>query len=167
MRWLGQKLKDIIRFADIIDAPEITPPDVGIPYEGHEGEVIAVSTDGTQLTFEKPKYDMAVFIPGVFDANQMLIKFKFSRNVTFPALLPDSQGELEIASTDEFVVSFRKGVTEFATLTVGAGSISGEFSQPAQDTDFLVGEVLTVYAPDPADGTAEGLSFTLNGERGP
>jgi hypothetical protein len=167
MRWLAHQLKAVIRVAQILDLelPEI-PPDASVPYEGHAGEVITVGDDETTLIFDKKNWDLVCYIPGVPDAAETLLKFKFSRDITFNLDdWSDNQAELDVATTNQYVVSFKKGAVEQFTLTFEAGQTTGSFSTPAYNVSFLKGEVLVVESPTPADATAEGVSFSLNGKQ--
>jgi len=153
--------------SQIIDLvlPEI-PPDASVPYEGHAGEIITVGDDETTLIFDKKNWDLVCYVPGVPNADETLLKFKFSRDITFNLNdWSDNQAELDVATTAEYIVSFKKGAVEQFTLTFAAGQTSGTFSTPGADVEFLQGELLVVVSPAVPDATAEGVSFSLNGKQ--
>jgi len=169
-RALGQKLRSILSFNDLEDAPDFDPivieppanPDV--PYEGHEGELVVIADDGSSITFDKPKYDIICFFEGVIPNGQLILRFPFSRRVYFPAGMTDSVASLGVAATAETVLSLKKDLVEFATITFAAAGTVGTVTSPS-NTTFEKGDVLTIHGPGSADATAADLGFTLNGER--
>ena len=159
-----ERLKTIVRFADIVDSPIAASGEVNpeVPYEGHEGEAVVVADDGITITFDKRNYDVVAFCPGTMSAGQTVLSFPLGHKVEFPAGLANSQATLGTAATGSTVLSLKKNNTQFATCTFGAGGSTGAFAA-ASDTVFQRGDILTVVAPDPADDTAADLGFTLDG----
>ena len=163
MKFLNfERLKTIVRFADIIDAPIALSGEGEVPYEGHEGDQIVVSDDGITITFEKRNYDIVGFIPGSMDDDQTLLSFPFAVRVEFPAGLGNSVATFGAAPSGETVINFKKNGVQFATCTFLSGETAGTFSA-ASDTVFSKGDVLTVIAPATADSLAEDFGFTLDG----
>lgn len=165
-RSLGQRLRTFLSFSDLEDAPDFTqdPVNPNIPYEGHEGELVVIADDGTSITFDKPKYDIICFFEGTIPNGQLIIRFPFSRRVYFPSSMTGSVASLGTAATAQTVISLKKNLVEFATITFPGTGTSGTFAA-ASETTFEIGDVLTVHGPASADATAADLGFTLNGEK--
>lgn len=164
-RPLLQRLKDYIRFSDIVDAPAIPPPsNPDIPFEGHEGELVIVADDGSSIIFDRPKYDIVCFFQGTIPNGQLVLRFPLSRRIVFPSGMTDSVASLGIAATAETVLSLQKDLVEFATITFAISGTIGVVTS-SSNTTFETGDVLTVHGPGSADATAADLGFTLNGER--
>ena len=164
-RVIAQRLRSILRFSDLEDAPDIPDPvDPSIPFAGHEGELVVVADDGTSIVFDAPKYDIICFFEGVIPNGQLILRFPFSRRVEFPANLSGSQASLGVAATAETVITLKKNLVEWITITFAASGTTGTFGSAAI-TVFEVGDVLTVHGPSPADATGADLGFTLNGEK--
>jgi len=163
---LFERLKTIVRFADIIDTPIAASgeADPDVPYQGHEGELVVIADDGLTMTFDKRKYDVVCFYPGTIPNGQLVLRFPFGRKVEFPAGLTGSEASLGTAATGETILSFKKNGVEFATCTFEAAGTTGTFSC-ASDVTFNAGDVLTVHGPESGDATAADLGFTLDGEK--
>ena len=165
-RSLGQRLKAILKFSDLEDAPTFAqdPVDPDVPYGGHEGELVVVSEDGVTITFDQPKYDIVCFFEGTIPSGQLVLRFPFSRRVVFPSGMTDSVASLGAAATAETVMSLKKNLVEFATITFSGAGTEGVVASSSVTT-FEVGDVLTVHGPGSGDATAADLGFTLNGVR--
>jgi hypothetical protein len=155
-----------LSFSDLEDAPDFAqdPVNPDIPYSGHEGQLVVIADDGTSITFDQPRYDIICFFEGTIPNGQLVLRFPFSRRVYFPAGMIGSVASLGVAATAETVLSLKKDLVEFATITFAAAGTSGVITSPS-DIRFEIGDVLTVHGPAGADATAADLGFTLNGER--
>jgi len=165
-RSLGQRLKAILSFYDLEDAPSFIqdPVNPDIPYEGHEGELVVIADDGTTITFDQPKYDIICYLQGVLPNGTLILRFPFTRRVIFPAGMADSLASLGTAATAQTIVTLKKNLVDFCTITFAASGTVGTFAA-ASVTTFEIGDVLTVHGQTPADVTAADLGFTLNGVR--
>ena len=89
-RQLFDRIKNLVRFSDLIDAPFIpSGEDPSYPYAGHEGEMVVIADDGSSITFDSKKFDITCFFPGTIPNGQLVLQFPFTRRVYFYEGLPD------------------------------------------------------------------------------
>lgn len=173
MRRGSTKLKSFIRYADLIDVPEldvnadpviiIQPTESAIPYAGHEGEEVIVADGGEYIILQKKRKDIVCFYPGTPPNSQLILQFVFPERVKFIADLATSYASVGTAagtSSQEF--SFQKNAVEFATLTFGVAATTGTWAM-ASDTIFEKGDILKIVGPASVDAAIADLSFTLDG----
>lgn len=107
-------------------------------------------------------YDMGIYYPGKPTADEVLLRFQFTRVVNFGTDMSGSQATAGIAATAETIFSLQKDSGEIATCTFGAASSSGTYSG---EDNFSAGEILRIVAPAVADATLENIGFSLAGTR--
>jgi hypothetical protein len=119
----------------------------------------------------KPQFDVASSLNGTLTPGFVLLTFPFTTTVTFPANLPNSQGVVGIAPSSNAVFTIAKNGIPFGTMTFPAGELRAVFASAA-DVIFTqtpqisgppVADVLTLIAPNPADGTLADIGFALSG----
>lgn len=110
------------------------------------------------------KPNLAVFIGGVPENNELLIKFVATSTYVFPEDLPNSQADAEIAPTADTVFSFKKNGSTVGTATFLAGNTTGTYVW-ASDVVLNIGDKLTIVSQPSADATIAGISFTLQTEQ--
>ena len=101
---------------------------------------------------------------------EQVLKWCFTKTVTFYAGLPGSQAQASTGATATAVYHFYKNGTAFATLTFAAGGSGGPQTgtfASAADTVFNAGDILTAIAPSARDATLANIAWDLSGYRSP
>lgn len=138
--------------------------DVPGSYSGAGGKAVEVNSGATALVFSSKPFDVAVFAPGVGTNNQILLRIKLARAVTFPAGASLSQATAGTAATGSTTFTFKKNGSSFATVNFAASGTSGTWTQ-ASDAVFAAGDTLEIDGPATADATLADIGFTLAGVR--
>ncbi|MCE7886599.1 MAG: hypothetical protein DYH13_03735 [Alphaproteobacteria bacterium PRO2] len=105
-------------------------------------------------------YDIGGTLAGVPTGGSIVLRYPVPRAVRFPAGMAISQGVAGTASGATATFSIRKNGTQFATMQFAAGIGTATFTATTA-TDFAAGDVLTILAPSPADGTLADIGFSL------
>lgn len=108
-------------------------------------------------------YDVGGSYIGSPTDGQTILRYPFTRAVSFPTNMSGSRGVSGVGASASAVFSIRKNGVEFATMTFGAGSTTATFAGTA--TNFAAGDILTLIAPGTADATLADLGFALAGTR--
>lgn len=109
-------------------------------------------------------YDLGCTFPGQPTSGAIILRYPVPRAVRFQAGFPSSKGVAGTAPSAAVTFTIRKNGTQFGTLDFAAGATTATFTAAA-DTDFAVGDVLTVVAPSPADTALADIGFALAGLR--
>jgi hypothetical protein len=100
-------------------------------------------------------FDFGVLLaPGVAN-NQVLLRLKLARAVTFPAGAL-SQEAASANATGSTAYTLKKNGTAFATVNFAAGAAVGIWTQAA-DAVFAAGDLIEIDGPATADATLEGV----------
>jgi hypothetical protein len=111
-------------------------------------------------------YDVVAQYNGQPTAGVDILRFPFVRAVAFPAGLTGSYGRAEVAATAQadFTIRQNGGSPSIGTMRFAAAGTTATFIFPAPVT-FEAGDVITITAPSPQDGTLADLSLMLKGTR--
>lgn len=110
-------------------------------------------------------YDVGVFVPSTPADNDDVLRFIFTRTVSFPTSLTGSRGYCEVTATSQADFDVRKNGSSVGTIRFPASTNAATFIM-ASPTTFAAGDRLSVIAPSPQDGTLADVYFTLKGTRG-
>lgn len=124
------------------------------------------ATDGAgndSASYASPT-DIAVTAPGIGTNNQVLIRFKLNRAVTFPANAPLSHANASANATGNTTYTFKKNGSSFATVLYSTGGATGAFTQASNST-FAAGDLLELDGPATADATLADVGINLAGYR--
>jgi len=111
-------------------------------------------------------YIISLDIPTTPTGGQTVFQHVFVRGVAFPDDFAGSDGLITTApdSSDGAEFSIKRNGVEVATMSFDQSVVDATFSTSSSGVEpFEAGDVLTVVAPNPADGSLAGLSFTLRG----
>jgi hypothetical protein len=101
-------------------------------------------------------------------SGETVLKFISPKAMTVYAGMIDSYANASTGATLSAVYSLKKNGTQFASITFAAagqaGAQSGTFVCAA-DTTFAAGDILTIVAPNPRDGTLSTVGITLTAYR--
>ncbi len=144
-----------------------TPSGTAITF--NTGERKLLYCDGTTLKIVSEAglsspYDVGGSYPGQPANAAVLLRYPLPRAVRFQAGFPNSKGVLGTAPAAAVVFSIRKNGAQFATMNFAISATTATFTA-ATDTDFAVGDVLTILAPSPADSVLADVGFALAGTR--
>ncbi len=138
--------------------------DVPSAYTGAGGKAVEVNSGATALVFSAKPFDVGVTAPGVGANNQILLRLKLARAVTFPSGAALSLAAASAAATASTTFTLKKNGTSFATVNFAASSASGVWTQ-ASDAAFSPGDLLEIDGPATADATLADVGITLAGTR--
>jgi len=110
-------------------------------------------------------FDIGSFFVGVPGSSEPLLRFVFTRAVTFPSGLTGSEGLLLVAATAQTDVDIQKNGSSVGTMRWAASGTVATFIAASPIT-MAAGDELRLIAPSSADATAADLLFTLAGTRG-
>jgi hypothetical protein len=104
------------------------------------------------------------FAQGLLLNNEYLGQLNFTKSVLFQAGLPTGQGSCLTAPADaNQSLSLRKNGVEWATVDYAQTTGTTATFTCAADTQFDAGDVLTLWAPTPADSAWADISFSFTG----
>jgi hypothetical protein len=113
-------------------------------------------------------FDVSFYFNGKPDVSFEILRVPVARNITFPAGLLGSQAVCETAPTSPASLTIKRttgGVTStIGSILFGAGAFVGTFTSD-NAIEMLQGDILTIVAPNPADGTLATIGGTLAGTR--
>lgn len=134
-----------------------------IPVGNVAGLSPVASTGSFHDLLDTPRFDFSMFIAGRPLSGELVGRYSFLETVVFPAAATGSRASSSTAATSAGkVFSLRKNGTQFGTVTFSTSS-TGVFAIGA-DTTFDPGDILTVIAPSPQDGTLADISIALAGD---
>lgn len=117
-----------------------------------------------QLAEGAPPYDIGGSVAGQPGLGAVLLRFPFPRAVRFMAGMAGSRGIAADAASATAVFTLRKNGVDFGTMEFAASASVATFTA-ASDTDFAIGDILTMVAPNPVDATLADVGFSLVGMR--
>lgn len=138
--------------------------DVPGSYTSQGGKAVEVNAGATALVFNNKPFDVAILAPGLGTNNQVLLRVKLARAVTFPAGAALSQATASAAATGSTTFTLKKNGSSFATVNYAASASSGTWTQ-ASDAVFAAGDLLEIDGPATADATLADVGITLAGVR--
>lgn len=127
--------------------------------DGSTFQVVAETAAGASVP-----YDIGGTLPGMPTGGSTVLRYPLPRAIQFPAGMTNSRGVAGTASGATATFSIRKNGTQFATMEFEAGISTPTFAA-ASATSLTAGDVLTVVAPNPADGALADIGFALAGIR--
>lgn len=113
--------------------------------------------------YDKP-FDPSLFVPGLPAAGATLLRFVFTRAVTFPISLTGSFAGCGVASTGSKSFTLNKNGSSIGSVNIAAAATVATFTFSA-GVSFAAGDILTVVAPTPQDATLADFFMTLLGTR--
>jgi hypothetical protein len=138
--------------------------DVPAAYTGAGGYEVEVNAGATALVFNPKPFDVSLFVPGLPTAGATVLRFVFTRAVSFPASLTGSLAGCGIASTGAKVFTLNKNGSAIGSVNIAAAAVVATFTF-ASAVSFAGGDILTVVAPTPQDATLADFFMTLLGTR--
>jgi hypothetical protein len=105
-------------------------------------------------------YDIGVFFPGQYLANQTVLLLPFERTVQFSANFSPSVAACGVNPTASAVFTINKNGTQVATVTFSTGGVATFASSGAT---FDAGDVLTIVGQSSPDATLANVGMTLSG----
>ena len=134
-----------------------------VPYEGG----VDLSSNNVQDAIEElvartslAVYDISFWSSGLMENGEKLFRIVASRAFTLPVAAPSSIAKASDAANAETVLTMSKNGVPFGTITFAASGSTGTFTV-AGTTEFNVGDVLDIDAPNPADTSLRNTAITL------
>jgi hypothetical protein len=104
---------------------------------------------------------LALFIQGKPAANELLLRYLVTENLTLPAGLPGSGGSAGVPTTTSVAYAISKNGTAIGNITFPATGAAGVISF-STDIGFVSGDILSINGPAIPDGDQANISITLH-----
>ena len=144
-----------------------TPSGTAVPLGSGERKLLYCNGTDFSVVAEAgvaAPYDIGGSFVGKPSAGSIILRFPMPRPVRFVAGLAPSKGVAATAPTGAVSFLLRKNGAQFATMDFAAAATTATFTC-ASNTDFAVGDVLTLVAPSTPDDTLADIGFALAGLR--
>jgi len=109
-------------------------------------------------------FDLGVFFPSTMTDGQLIVRYVFTRDVDFPTNLSGSFAKAVSAATAQTDIDVQKNGGSIGTIRFAASGTVATFPSVTA-TAFAAGDILSLFAPTPADATLADVGFTLKGTR--
>lgn len=154
-----------VRNADASDIVTVEQDAGGLKVDLLPGEETTLVANGTDVRrVGQQTFDIGSFFPGVPGNSEPLLRFVFTRKVTFPSGLVNSQGLALVAATAQTDVDIRKNNSSVGTMRWAISGTVASFIM-ASATSFDPGDEIRLIGPGTADATLADLFFTLAATR--
>ena len=115
------------------------------------------------------EFDLGVYFLGKPDSEDLILRYTFNQEVTFPIDLVGSHATVEIPSgtiDTELSIIYDDGVSEttIGSINYGPAAINASFSL-SSETTFAIGDTIKIVAPTTPDSDISGISINLKGTR--
>jgi hypothetical protein len=121
---------------------------------------------GNQLAGEVMPYDLSVFVPGSPDDGAEIMRIKMTRAVFFADDFAGSQASVLVNPTSTSAFLVKKNGSTIGTISISTLGVATFATSGSGLETFAVGDVPTITAPSPQDGTLAGVGITLYGFQG-
>jgi len=129
-------------------------------------ESLQVVFNGTAWVTAPEPIDIPGYFSGVPTSEERVLRYVFTRAVTFPDNFAGSQAKARVAATSTTVFDVSKNTTVVGSITFAAAGTNGVYATSGTGTEsFVAGDVLSVTAPSGPDGTLADIALTLVGSR--
>lgn len=135
---------------------------VPVSFTGQAGKASRVNAGETGMDFFDVTFDVGGSFGGVPGVSVVIFQFLFTRSVTFPVGLTNSQGKAGVAATAQTDFDIQKNGVSVGTMRFAALATTATFIQASAQT-YAAGDEIRIVSPNPADATLANLSFTLAG----
>lgn len=136
----------------------------GGSFSGKGGQLVRINDAESAHEMFDSAYDVGGSMWGAPTGSLVIMRLPMVRKVIFPASLTGSQFKAGTAATAQTVFSLKKNGVEFGTATFAAAGTSATFAA-ASETQFSVGDILTIVAPASPDATLADLGWLIAGTR--
>ena len=109
-------------------------------------------------------YDIAIFLGGTIKAAETLFRFNVVRPISLPANFLGSIATSRLGPINEYSLLFYKNSSYIGGITFSAESNTGSFSS-VDATDFEIGDILELKAPNVFDKQLTDVAITLVADR--
>jgi hypothetical protein len=119
--------------------------------------------DGTDYNtgWDSDYRHLALFIQGKPAANELLLRYLVTENLTLPAGLPGSGGDAGVPTTTSVAYAISKNGTAIGNITFPSTGAAGVISF-STDIAFVSGDILSINGPAIPDGDQANISITLH-----
>lgn len=124
----------------------------------------ALVYNGTAWAPADRPFDIGTYIAGLTTASEVVMRYVFTRAVTFAAGLTASICKAGTAATASTTLTLAKNGSSFGTAVFAASGTTATFTA-ASSTSFAAGDILTITAPATPDTTLANVAITLAGTR--
>jgi len=109
--------------------------------------------------------DLATAVMGTPSASEVLLRYVFTRAVTFPDEFAGSQASAGTAAAASTVFLVKKNGSTVGTVTFAISGTTGVFATTGTTVVMAAGDVLELQAPSSPDATLANIGFTFVGVR--
>lgn len=141
------------RFKEILGYDGDTPPATLQTIQELRAELLALIASSAAIC------DQAGFYVGKPDAGKKLFSIRTTRAFTLPANCEGSRAGCAVAPHASATFTIKKNGFQVGTFTIAAGVLTATFA--SDETDFAIGDVLTIWAPATADADMEDPDWNI------
>lgn len=134
-------------------------------YSGQAEKTLVVNDGETAVEFVDRVYEPHGMAAGTLAAGLVILRIPLTQSILFPDDLAGSHGVCVTGPDDSDGVDLpikRNGV-QFATMSFAVSATTATFATSSASETFDVGDILTIEAPDPQDGSFADVAFALKG----
>lgn len=145
-------------FVDLDDTPSSY-------VSGDGGKVLAVNNGETAIEFIDRIYELHGMAAGTPASGLVILRIPLTQSILFLDDLAGSYGVCVTGPDDSAGVDLpimRNGV-QFATMSFAVSATTATFSTSSASETFDAGDILTIEAPNPQDGSFADVAFALKG----
>lgn len=128
-------------------------------------ELTAYYWTGSAWATQPAPVDIGTYVAGAPSANEVLLKYVFTRAVTFADEFAGSRAHAGTAATASTVFIVKKNGSSVGTVTFSASGTTGAFVTTGTTVSFAAGDYLELVAPSSPDSTLANISFSFAGTR--
>lgn len=108
---------------------------------------------------------MGIFVPGQPGAGAEILRHAIVRNVQFPGNFSASRGSCRVNPTASATFGVSKNGGSVGTIVINTSGNYSFTTTSGAVIDFAAGDILSINAPNPQDGTLEDIGITLKGTK--
>ena len=156
--------EDGLEFVDPVDTfLELT--DGPSSYSGQGEKALRVNAAENAVEFVDRVYEANGIVNGTPAAGAVLIRIPLTQSVLWPDDFAGSYGVCVTGPADSAGVdlAIKRNGTQFATMSFASAATTATFNTSSASETFDAGDILTVEAPNPQDGSFADLGFALKG----
>lgn len=134
-------------------------------YSGQGEKALVVNNGETAMEFVDRIYEPHGMAAGTPASGLVILRIPVTQTILFPDDLAGSYAVCVTGPADSAGVDMpikRNGI-EFATISFASAATSGTFATASASETFSPGDILTVEAPNPQDGSFADVAFALKG----
>ena len=134
-------------------------------FSGQAEKTLVVNSGESAVEFVDRIYEPHGMAAGTPAAGLVILRIPLTQTILFPDDLAGSYGVCVTGPADSAGVDLpiKRNGTQFATMSFAVSATTATFSTSSAAETFSPGDILTVEAPNPQDGSFADVAFALKG----